>query len=198
MLRFRLGRRDRLLSMLAVIAVGVLAGSTLFALLPDRGVVASLGPPPVEATDRLPINDHQAAFDRHFRQGVSLLRAGRAGEALRVLKAATTIAPNVPEAHVNLGFAAIALGHAQEAEAAFLKAIEHKPGLQNAYFGLAESRELRGDHRGALHAMRTFVHLTPEDAPFRRRADAAIWEWQALLEDGDTPPTASPSTERDR
>ena len=198
MLRFRRGRRDRLLLMSAVIAIGVLAGSILFALLPDRGVIASLGPPPVEPADRLPISDHQAAFDRHFRQGVSLLRAGRAGEALRVLKAATAIAPNVPEAHVNLGFAAIALGHAQEAEASFLKAIELKPGQRNAYFGLAESRELQSDHRGALHAMRTFVHLTPEDDRFRRRADAAIWEWQALLEDGDTPPTVSPSTERAR
>ena len=182
MTRFRLGRRDRLLAMSAFIGVGVLVLGALLTLLPDRGVVASLQAPAAEAPNRLPINDHQPAFDRHFKQGVALLRAGKAGEAYQVLMAASAIAPNVPEALVNLGFAAIALERAEEAEAAFLRAIEIRPEQRNAYFGLAESRELQGDHRGAVHAMSAFLHLTPEDDPFRRRADAAIWEWRATLD----------------
>ncbi|MDH3658961.1 MAG: tetratricopeptide repeat protein [Alphaproteobacteria bacterium] len=191
MARFRLGRRDRLLTMSTIIAVGVLALGALLALLPDRGVVASLQAPAAEAQKRLSINDHQPAFDRHFKQGVALLRAGKVGEAYQVLTAASAIAPNVPEALVNLGFAAVALERAEEAEAAFLRAIEIRPEQRNAYFGLAESRELQGDHRGAVHAMSTFLHLTPEDDPFRRRADAAIWEWRTML-DAETETASEP------
>ncbi|MEZ5936152.1 MAG: hypothetical protein R3F54_30470 [Alphaproteobacteria bacterium] len=127
MRRLRLGRRDRLLAMSAIVAIGVLALGALFAFLQDRGVVAPLGTPAAAPANRLSISDHQAAF---------------------------------------------------------LRAIEIGPEQRNAYFGLAESRELQGDHQGAVNAMRTFVHLTPADDPFRRRADATIWEWQALLDAG--------------
>jgi hypothetical protein len=27
--------------------------------------------------------------------------------------------------------------------------------------------------------MRTYAHLAPKDDPFRRKAEAALWEWQA-------------------
>lgn len=39
--------------------------------------------------------------------------------------------------------------------------------------------EAQGDIGGALGAMRTFVHLSPPDDPYVRKARAALWEWQS-------------------
>ncbi len=46
---------------------------------------------------------------------------------------------------------------------------------------MAESFEKLGDLEMALGAMHSYLHLTPEDDPYRRRAMAAVWEWQSAL-----------------
>lgn len=48
----------------------------------------------------------------------------------------------------------------------------------NAYFGLAIALEALDDLPGALGAMRTYVHRSPEGDPFVRKAHGAIWEWE--------------------
>jgi hypothetical protein len=61
--------------------------------------------------------------------------------------------------------------------------LEARPGQANAYYGLATALEAGGDLEGALGAMRTYVHLEAPDAPFLRKAAAAIWEWETRLRD---------------
>ncbi len=88
------------------------------------------------------------------------------------------LAPRLPEAHVNMGFTMIGLQRYPMARDFFASAIELNSGQTNAYFGLALAQDALGDRPGALGAMRSYVHLARADDPFRRRANAAIWEWE--------------------
>ena len=49
----------------------------------------------------------------------------------------------------------------------------------NAYYGLAVALDGLHDRPGAIGAMRTFVHLSDPDDPYLRKAQAALWEWEA-------------------
>ena len=108
-----------------------------------------------------------------------MLHAREYAHAALVFERVIALAPRMPEARVNMGFAMLGLGRAALAREHFDAAIDLRPGQRNAYYGLAEALEAVGDTAGALGAMRTFVHLSPPDDPFVRRARAALWEWQA-------------------
>jgi hypothetical protein len=56
-----------------------------------------------------------------------------------------------------------------------------RPNQVNAYYGLAVALEGLGDTAGALGAMRVYVHRSPPDDPYLRKAQAALWEWEAAL-----------------
>ncbi|MFQ5618245.1 MAG: redoxin family protein [Rhodospirillales bacterium] len=134
-------------------------------------------------------------FDGLFRAGVERLREGRAHAAVRTFEKARQRRPHVPEVYINLGFAYLALKVPDAARQAFAKAIDLRPEQPNAYFGLAESFEQLDDLEMALGAMRTYIHLTAENDAYRRRAMAAVWEWQSRLKqkparsDASTPPS---------
>ena len=51
----------------------------------------------------------------------------------------------------------------------------------NAYYGLAITLEGMNDLPAAIGAMETYLHLTKADDPYRRKAEAAIWEWREAL-----------------
>ncbi len=123
----------------------------------------------------------RARFDGAFARGVQFLQGGRAGDARLAFMEAVRVRADVPEAHVNLGYASLALGLQDAAEKAFLTAIDLRPRQVNAYFGLAESLEQRGDLPGAIGAIRTYIHLAAADDPFRRRAMSAVWEWETAV-----------------
>lgn len=196
----------------AVAAAVVLAAGlgAAFRLLPDRGIVAApaAAPDPAVArsaeeasgtTDRDgDIATADAVFRRHFHAGVRFLQQGDYRQAADMFGLARRIAPGVPEVHVNLGFAYLGLGEPELAVPAFEHAIELRPSQANAYYGLADALKSVGDNAGALGAARTYVHLTPEDDPYRRRALAAIWELQETVEAGssmildDADPEAAP------
>jgi tetratricopeptide (TPR) repeat protein len=174
----------------AVIA-GTIALGFAIAKLPGRGVTAP--PAGAVAAARVPVPRGFDAFDHHFRRGVELLQAGRAAESVEIFELARRLRPHVPDLDVNLGFAYLEIGDTASARAAFERAIELRPEQANAYFGLAEALERIGDRAGARGAMRTYAHLTPESDPFRRRALAALWEWEAVSQDRAAPDvTASP------
>ena len=107
-----------------------------------------------------------------------MLHAGQHLYALQALERVLEIAPNLPEAHVNAGFALIGLAEHRRAQGHFQQAIDLRPSQINAYYGLALSLEGFGELDGALGAMRTFVHLADEGDPHVRRAWSAIWEWE--------------------
>jgi tetratricopeptide (TPR) repeat protein len=92
------------------------------------------------------------------------------------------LAPEMPEAYVNMGFALIGMKRYKEARDFFESATLLRRNQVNAYYGLAVALDGMGDLEGALGAMRTFVHLSKEDDPFRRKAEAAIWEWREALD----------------
>ncbi|MBW2724311.1 MAG: tetratricopeptide repeat protein, partial [Deltaproteobacteria bacterium] len=107
--------------------------------------------------------------------------------ALVALRQVLLLAPRMPEAHSNRGFALLGLKRAELAEQAFQQALEINRQQLNAYYGLAIAREEMGDRPAALGAMRTFVHLADAEDPFVRKARAALWEWQ-----NDSPSSGDP------
>lgn len=118
-------------------------------------------------------------FDAGFRQAVVMLHAREYEHAVTALHQLLKIAPEVPEVHVNMGFALLGLGRQAEARDFFTGATELAPAQANAYYGLAVALDALGDRAGALGAMRTYVHLTTPDDPWLPKARAALWEWQA-------------------
>ncbi len=116
-----------------------------------------------------------------FDQAVLMLHARRYDDAVVALQRVLALAPHLPEAQVNLGFAWLALHQVPSAQQAFERAIGMRPQQANAYYGLAMVLEQRGDLEAALGAMRSFLHLSRADDPHRVRARAALWEWEQRL-----------------
>lgn len=116
-------------------------------------------------------------IDQRFRQGTVMLHARRYEHALTAFHRVLELDPALPEAHVNAGFALVGLRDYAKARAFFASAIDLRPKQANAYYGLAVALEGLGDTPGARGAMRTYLHLAPRDDPYRRRAEAALWEW---------------------
>ena len=121
----------------------------------------------------------RAEFDQRFGQAVVMLHARQFEHAVTALHRLIEIAPEVPEVHVNMGFALLGLKRHAAARDFFLGATDLQPMQANAYYGLAAALDALGDRPGALGAMRTFVHLTAPDDPWLPKARAALWEWQA-------------------
>jgi len=117
-------------------------------------------------------------IDMRFRQAVIMLHAKQYDNAIKSLHRVLELAPRMPEAHVNIGFAFLGGGDAKTARDFFASAIELNLNQLNAYYGLAMASEILGDMESALGAMRTYVHLSSKDDPYVAKARAALWEWQ--------------------
>lgn len=137
------------------------------------------GPGAASAAAGAERDPHAEALSRRFRQGVVMLHAREYEHAAVAFDRVIALAPRMPEAWVNMGFAMLGQERPALAREHFDAAIALRSTQRNAYYGLAEALEALGDTEGALGAMRTFVHLSPADDPFVRRARAALWEWQA-------------------
>jgi tetratricopeptide (TPR) repeat protein len=137
---------------------------------------ASLQGPAAHAREKA-----DAEIQLRFEQGVAMLNAKQYDYALTSFHRVLQLAPNLPEAHVNMGFALLGLKRYAIARDFFESAIELRKDQMNAYYGLSEALSGMNDIPGALGAMRTYVHRSPPDDPYRRRADAAIWELESKL-----------------
>ncbi len=118
-------------------------------------------------------------IDRRFKQGVVMLHTREYEHAMTAFHRVLQLAPTMPEAHVNAGFALIGLKRFKEALAFFDAAIDLRRGQVNAYYGMAVALEGLGDLPGATGAMESYLHLSKADDPYRRKAEAALWEWRA-------------------
>lgn len=118
---------------------------------------------------------------RRFSQGVALLNAKEYEAAASELHRVLELAPQLPEAHVNMGFAMIGVERFALARDFFNSAIDLNTQQVNAYYGLAVALEGLRDMRGALGAMRAYVHLSKADDAYLPKAQAAIWEWETEL-----------------
>lgn len=120
-------------------------------------------------------------IDIRFKQGVIMLHAKQPEHAMTAFYRVLELAPKMPEAHVNMGFALLAQKRYKEALVYFDNATELNRNQLNAYFGMAEAQEGLGNYQGALEAMEAWLHRAAADDPFRRRAEAAVWEWRERL-----------------
>lgn len=181
MARARDLRVHALLFTLAAVAAGGLALAWL------GGIGGQPDAQPLAAPDpRLDPSGHAAARRRaeaeeRFAQGVVMLHARRYEHAVTAFHRVLELAPRSPQAHANMGFALLGLGRHAAARDFFDSATELNRRQLNAYYGLAVALEGLHDLPGAVGAMRTYVHLSPGDDPFVRKAQAALWEWEAAL-----------------
>lgn len=127
---------------------------------------------------------------QRFEQSVVMLHAKQYEHAITALHRVLQLAPRMPEAHVNMGYALLGLKQADAARSFFASAIELRPQQANAYYGLALVEEQRQDWELALGAMRSYLHLSGADDPHRAKARAALWEWEQKL--GRLPPSPAP------
>ncbi len=128
-----------------------------------------------------------AQIEERFQQAVAMLHAKEYEFAIKALQRVIELAPRMPEAYVNTGYALIGMEDYKTAADFFGSAIELKPYQANAYWGLAVSMEKQGELDAALGAMRTFIHLSPPNDPFLRQARSALWEWESSLKRGPLP-----------
>ena len=118
---------------------------------------------------------------QQFQQAVALLQHGEYDYAVQGFHDVLKVAPDMPEAHANMGFALLGLEEYAAARSFFDTATNLRPGQTNAYYGLAVAHEGLGELRQAVAAMRTYTHVAAGDDQYRRKAEAAIWEWEAEL-----------------
>jgi Flp pilus assembly protein TadD len=163
-------QRFRLAGAAVIIGLAVLAGSAPMVAAP-------------EGVSRLAHQKQmqQAEIRQRFEQAVVMLHAKQYDHAVIALHRVLELAPRMPEAHVNMGYALLGLERTEAARSFFLAAIELRPGQANAYYGLAMAEEQLHDYESALGGMRSYLHLAPADDPHRVRARSAIWEWEDKL-----------------
>ncbi|MCP5150180.1 MAG: tetratricopeptide repeat protein [Ectothiorhodospiraceae bacterium] len=145
------------------------------AATPATGAVTAMPAPSSPTAVAAPATEVVAAT---FERGVAMMRDGDARGAVRAFHEVLALAPRMPEAHVNLGFAFLALGEPGVAHDFFQGALALRVEQVNAYFGLGQALEALGDLEGARGAMRAYLHLAPADEPWVARARAALWEWE--------------------
>jgi tetratricopeptide (TPR) repeat protein len=167
-------RRRALWLTLALVAAGGLALHAIESPHAPEAASAPAAPPHAQDTRRL------------FDAAVVMLHAMRYEDAATALHCVLQYAPQLPEAHVNMGFALLGLQRNKEARDFFEGASAIAPGQANAYYGLALVHEAQGDMALATGAMRSYLHLARNERPEHlARARAALWEWEQRRKDAN-------------
>lgn len=177
-------RKRLLLLALAVFAAGGIGFVWSARFVTPGKPAAALSAPPADPNRDPALHARQARtaeIDGRFKQAVAMLHAKQYEHAATALHRVLELAPGMPEAHVNMGFALIGLKRYAAARDFFETAIDRRPAQINAYYGLAEALEGLNDLEGALGAMRSYVHRSRPDDPYLRKARAALWEWELAL-----------------
>lgn len=133
----------------------------------------------------------QTEISTRFQQGVAMLHAKQYEYALAAFQRVLKLAPNMPEAHVNMGYSLLGLELYGDAAEEFDKATMLRPYQANAYWGLAIALERSGNLRGARDPMMTYMHLTTPGDPFRDKAAAIVAEWEKKIEKQELEQTAA-------
>lgn len=152
----------------------------VFGLMADR-LPTLLQNAPMQADNHV-AEKRKAEIAMRFDQGVVMLHAKEYNHALTVFHRVMELAPEMPEAYVNTGFALLGLGKYAAARDFFDEATSLRREQNNAYYGMALALEGSGDLFGAMQAMETYLHRADKADPYRRKAEAAVWEWRAQLE----------------
>ncbi len=153
----------------------------------DATSPAADGSTSAAASPQTPEEKRLAEITSRFEQAVVMLHAKEYEHAATALHRVMELSPRMPEVYVNMGYAKLGQALPQEALVFFETATQLKPEQANAYWGMAVALESSGDLAGALGAMRTFIHLSPGNDNFARRARSALWEWEEALARGPLP-----------
>lgn len=149
---------------------------------------------PRRSPGRHALQARQAEVRQRFDEAVVMLHARQYDHAVTALHRVLALAPEMPEAHVNMGFALLGMQRGKAARDFFDGAMALKPDQANAYYGLALAWEAEGDLHLATGAMRSYLHLArSESEAHLRRARAALWEWETRLDAGRPSPVVSAS-----
>jgi tetratricopeptide (TPR) repeat protein len=134
-------------------------------LLKDRIILELDVGPEVNYHLAEPIDDYEALSLYYSNRGTEKLREGDLGGASRNLQLAVRLDPERAQNWVNLGVVERHLGRSDEAERAYLQALEVEPGHAPAYENLAALLRLRGVRRdGHQHPDRTLGQDLAADA----------------------------------
>lgn len=178
---------ENLVSLMSVVSVLIISGM-LGNLMQSSDLVPDILPLPPShiAQQQTPATPAMSAEQSHevtirFEQAVAMLHAKQYEYAIKALDRVIALAPNMPEAYVNMGFALLGVKEYERAGNTFNYATELKVDQANAYWGLALAMEGLEDYEGALGAMRSYIHLSKPDDPFLPKARAALWEWEEKL-----------------
>lgn len=152
----------------------VLVGGALLEWLPSMPAAAPTSAGHVAEKQR-------AEVELRFAQGVVMLHTKEYDHALTAFHRVIELAPQMPEAYVNTGYALLGLQRYAAARDFFDAATSLRTTQINGYYGLALALEGLGDTFGAMQAMETYLHRAPKSDPYRRKAEAAVWEWRAQL-----------------
>jgi len=109
-----------------------------------------------------------------YRAGVAARLAGKPEAALTHLARAAAAEPENADVALQIGFADLALGRLDQAEAAFRQALELAPGYADARFGLALVAQRRGDPRAALAELAPVGPDHAEAEALRRRLQGEV------------------------
>jgi len=99
-----------------------------------------------------------------YAAALEAIRAGDAAKAQELLQQVIAANPAIAEAHYNLGYSYMLQNKAEEAEAAFRKAIEVNPSKDDAYIGLATLLGAKGKGQEAYDLIDGIKGLFAEDA----------------------------------
>jgi len=178
--RDRLTRMDlRVRAVLATaLAIGMIGG--IIALLPPQ-----IGLKTPEGGTGLPGDNHDHVVSQlrgevkeRFDQGVVMLHARRYDEAATAFHRVLALAPEMPEAHVNMGFAMLGKEDYKLALDFFEGATELRVNQLNAYYGMALAYEGLGNIEAAAGAMKSYQHLTAPDDPFLPKVYAKLQQYE--------------------
>lgn len=173
----RLDARIRAVAM-TVFAVALIGG--IIALLPSPdasdGAGVPIGEPSAQHTHA--VEQIRTEVQQRFDQGVVMLRARRYDEAATAFHRVLALSPEMPEAHVNMGFAMLGKQDYQLALDFFEGATELRSDQLNAYYGMALALEGLGRFDAAAGAMRTYQHLTTPDDPFLPKVSEKLEEYE--------------------
>lgn len=179
-------RRDGRLRALLITGGLIIAGGLSIAYLPDLWHASAAGGS-AEARAEHAREKTVSEIRQRFDEGVLMLNDKKYEQALKAFHRVLELSPDMPEAHVNAGFALNGLGQFAVARDFFEGAIELRKTQLNAYYGLAEALAGLQDYPGALGAMRTFLHLASLDDPYRHMAESAARQWESKM--AETNPT---------
>lgn len=167
---YKAGRAQRNIALVATAALIAIAGLALH-LLPDSASEAGANRSAHAARET------QQEVAVRFRQAVIMLHAKQYDPAATALHRVLELAPQMPEAHVNMGYAMLGLHRNEVARDFFKSAIALRASQANAYYGLALSLAALDDKRQAGSAMRSYLSLTPPGDPFFKKGSALLATW---------------------